>query len=200
MTEDRQDAGSPTAEGLTVGAGELPAPRLSSEVTADLLRQTLAITGSCTAEVVSRSMAPTIWPGDVISLEPAAAGDVRVGDIVVADSGDALVTHRVVRILSDGFLCKGDNNVCSDEKLGWGALVGRVRQVCRRTGRGFRLNSGLVRAASQMVACLSRASDHKRPHSGSRLLRSLSIRASGLALSSLLALQRPLLQLVSRRR
>ncbi len=64
------------------------------------------------ATVVSNSMAPTLWRGDLAVL--SKIGDYKIGDIIVFKRGKETIIHRIAKVLPEGFKTKGDNNSQAD--------------------------------------------------------------------------------------
>ncbi len=90
------------------------------------------------------SMSPFLRDGDLVAIEPLAAGEGRVGDVVAFSAGgdETVVVHRVVRIVDGGLVTRGDSTRAED--LGVvtaGRLIGRV-VVARRGGRVFAVPGG----------------------------------------------------------
>lgn len=92
-----------------------------------LLRTLLVARGQGTWVVCGgSSMVPTFGPGARLRVVPAAAP--RVGDVVLLDAGDAVVTHRVLARVpwgSDAFLLHGGDG-------DWGAGLGRQSSALGR--------------------------------------------------------------------
>ncbi len=63
----------------------------------------------------SGSMTPTISKGDVFFINPLSRNP-SVGDIIVFNAGGTWTVHRVVGIVEDGYITKGDNNVATDQQ------------------------------------------------------------------------------------
>jgi signal peptidase I len=97
------------------------------------------------------SMSPFIRDGDVITVAP---GRIRFGDVVafVNPHSGRLTVHRVVRILRDGYLIKGDNVAESDGCVPRASLLGRVSGV-EHGSKQVRLGLGIERV---VIAFLSR--------------------------------------------
>ncbi len=70
--------------------------------------------------IMSGSMEPVFYPGDVVMIEKAAADQVKVGDIVQYWSGDFYIIHRVIEVSKEKselvYITKGDNNNVRDLK------------------------------------------------------------------------------------
>ncbi|MDP2919852.1 MAG: signal peptidase I [Dehalococcoidia bacterium] len=58
--------------------------------------------------VKSGSMRPVINPGDIVITGPV--GEVRTGNIITFEQGEAIVTHRVIAIENGKLRTKGDAN------------------------------------------------------------------------------------------
>ncbi len=95
------------------------------------------------------SMRGTFRHGDVLLVTPADPSQVHPGDILAffkrqADGSDALVTHRVQRRTTRGFITRGDNNAAPDPgAVSSERLVGRI-DVIHRRGRACSVRGGRV--------------------------------------------------------
>ncbi|OQA29038.1 MAG: Peptidase S24-like protein [Verrucomicrobia bacterium ADurb.Bin345] len=71
---------------------------LSGSEAGQLVEAALASGADARFEVGGASMAPTIGPGDVVTVRPASAEDIRVGDVVFyrRSDGSGHVLHRVL--------------------------------------------------------------------------------------------------------
>ena len=75
--------------------------------------------------VLTDSMVPEIYSGDLIICKTADAEDIKVNDVISffdpAGNGTSIVTHRVIEILEDDgeifFRTRGDNNNTEDKEL-----------------------------------------------------------------------------------
>ncbi len=88
-----------------------------------------------------RSMYPSIREGELITVEPVRASDVKLGDIVLYRSERGPIAHRVVEIASRDthvFRLRGDASLSSDEPVGAEQILGRVVSV-KRNGRAVQL-------------------------------------------------------------
>lgn len=97
--------------------------------------------------VLSGSMEPTIPTGSVIYVEPIEAIEVRSGDVIAFESGEGVVTHRVVenRYVEGKFITKGDANPREDlESTPYRALIGRVKGSVPYLGRFLTLYASPV--------------------------------------------------------
>jgi len=87
------------------------------------------------------SMAPALREGDGLALIPCGGADgLKLGDIVVYPHPDEPVdvAHRVVLILPDGVITRGDANDQDDPGIvPWAALKGKVVAVKKGTSFPF---------------------------------------------------------------
>lgn len=72
------------------------------------------------------SMRPLFAPGDVLRVRPAAASELRAGDVVIVDLGGRLLCHRLVYIADDRVVTRGDAAPDCDPPQPAAAVVGRV--------------------------------------------------------------------------
>lgn len=79
--------------------------------------------------VVSGSMEPEIPVGSAIYVKAAPPEEIQEGEIIAFQSGDSIVTHRVVKNqqVEGKFTTKGDANAQEDlNAVDYAALIGRV--------------------------------------------------------------------------
>ena len=64
--------------------------------------------------VLSGSMEPKFYPGDlVVSLHKNRA-NIKEGDIITFRDDEEIVTHRIIDKTQEGYITKGDNNNAAD--------------------------------------------------------------------------------------
>ena len=102
------------------------------------------------------SMYPFLKPGDRILARPVQAGQLQVGDIVVAFRHDYFVVHRLVKLLPrQKGLLKGDSLLKPDpEVTDLSSLSGRVELILRG-GRLFTITTGFRSSLKGFFAFLS---------------------------------------------
>jgi signal peptidase I len=79
--------------------------------------------------VVSGSMEPALPVGSLVYVKTIAPETVAQGDIIAYQSGDSVITHRVLtnRLVEGEFVTKGDANDEADfTPVPYGSLLGRV--------------------------------------------------------------------------
>ncbi len=100
------------------------------EICADLLRAGHAVRFAATG----CSMAPTIRAGDVLTIEPLGARDLREGDVAFYTTARGLTAHRVLERLPGRpatFRARGDAPGSEEEVVAEGQLLGRVADIER---------------------------------------------------------------------
>lgn len=125
----------------------------------DLLADLLRRGHSVSFRAPGMSMRPTIFDGELITVKPVSALDIRKGDIILYTNGKKLTAHRVVRIEKNGsvltqssslnphpslldtpsslvtpyplFITRGDASGTCDEPVQPGQILGKVVSVQR---------------------------------------------------------------------
>ncbi|MFH0880963.1 MAG: S24 family peptidase [Lentisphaerota bacterium] len=110
-------------------------------------------------EVGSSSMAPTLKPGDILTVTPLGARPVRCGEMVVMRCEAELLAHRVLRILEDGgnrrLVCCGDRSGTADLPVAAEQILGRVT-MRTRGNKTIRFDSGWGRMTRYPAVCAKR--------------------------------------------
>jgi phage repressor protein C with HTH and peptisase S24 domain len=75
-----------------------------------------------------RSMFPEIRDGEDVTVAPAVDG-VRTGEVVLTDSGEGMIVHRLERMNSQSVRTRGDSCLEPDEVLPGQAMLGRVTKI-----------------------------------------------------------------------
>lgn len=71
------------------------------------------------------SMLPAIQPGDIVIID-TKLDKIQIGDVIVYQYGSKLIGHRVVAVVQEGYITKGDNNPYPDNLVPTQAVVGKV--------------------------------------------------------------------------
>jgi signal peptidase I len=122
---------------------------LKSTELAPLSTEVLARGGALRFEAHGGSMAPFIRAGDLLTVEPAAADGLRVGDVALyRRAGNDLVVHRVIaRRFEDGQIwltLRGDAAPGAAEQVAGAQASGRVVRL-QRGARVIRLDRKIDR-------------------------------------------------------
>ncbi len=84
-------------------------------------------------EVITGSMSPTIEVQDLV-LVKIGKDNIDVDDIITYIKDDSIITHRVVSIENDTFVCKGDNNNTFDKSIKRDIIIGKVVKIIPGVG------------------------------------------------------------------
>lgn len=102
------------------------------------------------------SMLPSVWPGDLLTIQGAADDEVVPGDIVLVRRNNRFLVHRLIEMRPsqdcDSLITRGDAMPDNDPPAAVSELLGRVAGI-RRGDRSFvpsrrvsLLDSALARA------------------------------------------------------
>lgn len=75
--------------------------------------------------IQGNSMSPSLKPGEIVIVQGLSGRKLSVGDVIVVQRDDNLITHRIVAIREDGWYTKGDGTPRLDPPsrlesiLGW---------------------------------------------------------------------------------
>lgn len=68
--------------------------------------------------VLSGSMEPEFYPGDMVITKHKSKTDIKLNDIVTyKDNDGVIITHRIIEETPDGYITKGDNNNVEDADI-----------------------------------------------------------------------------------
>lgn len=126
-----------------------------------LLEQAIRSFGHVRFRVLGTSMAPSVLPGDLVSVHRVQLSDISCGEIVLFSRHGRLFVHRVVRCVGEGktpcLITRGDRLHHDDPPISEFELLGRVTSI-QRGQRVFRPDIG-VRGWNRLVMRALRASD-----------------------------------------
>lgn len=88
--------------------------------------------GYGTAVVMSGSMEPALSVNDLVIIKDAK--HYAPGDIVVYQSGNSLIIHRIVEIEGDVVTARGDANNAADKPFRMGLIKGKMCAVIPKVG------------------------------------------------------------------
>jgi len=96
-----------------------------------LLRTSLGTGGIARLRIDGESMRPTLRMGDIVILQSFPVNRLRIGDLLVMQRGNDLVTHRLVAVRADGWYTKGDASTTLDTPASDSMILGRVEAIER---------------------------------------------------------------------
>ena len=97
--------------------------------------------GYGTAVVMSGSMEPNLSVGDMVIVQEE--DEYAVGDVVVFQSGNSLVIHRIVSIDGDMITTRGDANNADDEPIHIRYIKGKMVLSVPFVGKILQVQTGL---------------------------------------------------------
>ena len=97
------------------------------------LRDLLLASGKVRLRIASRSMIPTLRPGDEIAVEPAPIEALQPGDLILFQGGRELVCHRLVAVSPGALLTRGDAGSSAGERIAPHHVLGKVVKIRKRT-------------------------------------------------------------------
>src|SRR5438045_3104220 len=130
-----------------------------SAISSQLVRAGLEGGNPFRFRIVTESMRPSLRAGDDVIVQAVAWQQLRIGDVVLCDSGRMLVAHRLLAVRSPAgqplLVTKGDANWRLDAPYELRAYRGRVVRVERAGVRAVDLDSKRARLAARMRAGFS---------------------------------------------
>jgi Peptidase S24-like len=105
-----------------------------------LAAETLRDCGKVRLRAWGTSMLPSLWPGDLLTIQSAAYDEVVPGDIILVLRNDRFFIHRLVERRQDrdciSWITRGDAMPHNDPPAAASELLGRVAGI-RRGHRNF---------------------------------------------------------------
>lgn len=110
------------------------------------------IIGYRTYTVLSGSMEPKFYPGDIVITKHKNKTDIKLNDIVTyKDSEGVVITHRIIKETPEGYITKGDNNVEDAEILTKDNIIGEVKFSIPKIGYIMNFLSKPMVVAVEMI-------------------------------------------------
>jgi hypothetical protein len=100
----------------------------------ELAAEVLGSGGTIRLQALGTSMLPSVWPGDVLSIEHAPAKDMVPGDVVLVARDGRFFVHRLIEKDNPHWITRGDSLPQSDPPLAEAQVLGRVSLIHRKTG------------------------------------------------------------------
>ena len=82
--------------------------------------------GRLRLRVRGESMLPTLWPGEIVTIEHCSFEELQPNDIVLAHRDDRLFLHRLLERHERTFILRGDSVPKSDREYNEAAFLGRL--------------------------------------------------------------------------
>jgi signal peptidase I len=97
----------------------------------DLVADVAQISGKVQLRVGGFSMAPALWPGDLVTIARCDPSELQPNSIIVFRQNERLVIHRFIRWAGDRVVTRGDARPRCDEPVTVAEVLGRVESILR---------------------------------------------------------------------
>ncbi len=162
------------------------APSLASAAN-EIIGDNLVSGAAVQFTISTRSMLPTVAPGDRVVARGVGAAEVRVGDIAMIRDGQVWLAHRLVERRRVGgkwdFVTQGDNCLKADGVWSSEQICGKIIEI-RRAGKTHSLEFLRARWAGAAIAFLLRHRPERQSFPGSKINSALVRIISWVALGS----------------
>lgn len=103
--------------------------------------------------VLSGSMEPEFYPGDIVITKHKNKTDINLNDIVTFRNKDGvIITHRIIEETLQGYITKGDNNNVEDaEMITVNNIIGKVKFSIPKVGYIIDFLSKPMVIATEMI-------------------------------------------------
>lgn len=103
--------------------------------------------------VLSGSMEPKFYPGDIVITKHKNKTDIKINDIVTyRDNDGVIITHRIIEETPEGYITKGDNNNVEDaDILTKENIIGEVKFSIPKIGYVMNFLSKPMVIAAEMI-------------------------------------------------
>ena len=103
--------------------------------------------------VLSGSMEPEFYPGDIVITKHKNKTDINLNDIVTfRDKDGVIITHRIIEETPQGYITKGDNNNVEDaEMITVNNIIGEVKFSIPKVGYIIDFLSKPMVIATEMI-------------------------------------------------
>jgi hypothetical protein len=100
----------------------------------ELATEVLRSGGAIRLQALGTSMLPSVWPGDLLSIEHAPGKDMVPGDIVLVARDARFFVHRLIGKDDDEWITRGDSLPQNDPPVVEAQVLGKVSLIHRKTG------------------------------------------------------------------
>jgi len=98
----------------------------------DLAAEVLRSGGTIRLQALGTSMLPSIWPGDVLSVENKSGEQAIPGDIVLVARDRRFFIHRLIEKHNSRWITRGDSLPQNDDPVAEAQVLGKVSAIHRR--------------------------------------------------------------------
>ncbi|MDP9037906.1 MAG: S24/S26 family peptidase [Acidobacteriota bacterium] len=97
----------------------------------ELILEVVRSKGEVRLKLFGTSMLPAVWPGDLVVVRCCVFGELQLGQIILHERAGALTAHRIVKILRNRLILRGDTVPQCDPPVLATEVVGKVASVVR---------------------------------------------------------------------
>ncbi|HZQ67836.1 MAG TPA: S24/S26 family peptidase [Terriglobales bacterium] len=126
--------------------------RTRDECGCSLAAEVLEQNGTVRVRVFGQSMLPTLWPGDVLTIQSQKLAAAATGDLVLYQRQGRFFVHRLISksAANDAFITRGDCMTKSDPVASAANFLGTIRTI--RRGRAEIMPKRKLSPAIRMLA------------------------------------------------
>ena len=84
-------------------------------------------------QILTGSMEPAIYQDDIVFVR--VTDKIKENDIISFENDKEIITHRVIEVVDDGYVTKGDNNNASDGVIEKKQVIGKVKWIGKKWGK-----------------------------------------------------------------
>jgi hypothetical protein len=98
----------------------------------DLAAEVLRSSGAIRLQALGTSMLPSIWPGDVLSIENKSGEEILPGDIVLVARDRRFFVHRLIEKRNSQWTTRGDSLPQNDDPVAEVQVLGKISTIHRK--------------------------------------------------------------------
>jgi signal peptidase I len=98
------------------------------DLAAEIVRQF----GEVRLKVTGTSMLPSVWPGDILTVQRRRSNDIQTGEVVLCYRNQGFVAHRLVDRRGAQFITRGDSMPQPDPPFSEDEILGPVIGILRK--------------------------------------------------------------------
>lgn len=98
----------------------------------DLAAEVVRQFGEVRLKVTGTSMLPSVWPGDILTVQRRRPNDIQTGEVVLCYRNQGFVAHRLVDKRGAQFITRGDSMPQPDPPFAADDILGPVTGILRK--------------------------------------------------------------------
>ncbi len=121
----------------------------------DIVLKNIYSGGSVWFTIVGTSMVPFLVDGNKVLVRFEKVENLRCGDLVTYKTGNELITHRIIGIIDNRILTKGDYLSLPDKLMDKDSLIGKVI-IIFRNNKNLNMEQGKFAVINLIIGYLQR--------------------------------------------